>query len=238
MTEPQRCANTPAAPNHHPLIGVRMAEKKCNKCLVTKPLDSFYPHPDGKFGRRPDCKACHNARSTAYRISNVEKVRAMKRLHRLKNLDALKARDRAYYQKNRERWRVYEKAVKADPVLRQRQYDAINRWRKRNKEQVNVWTRNRRSLLKRLEGSHTKQDIVELLAEQVGLCAYCSCDISFGYHVDHIIPVSKMGRNDKSNLQLLCKKCNLSKNNKVTEKEKQNGRYSAVSSSVEHHSSK
>lgn len=35
--------------------------KTCSKCGREKPLAAFYAHRRGIRGRRPDCKACHNA---------------------------------------------------------------------------------------------------------------------------------------------------------------------------------
>lgn len=42
------------------------------------------------------------------------------------------------------------------------------------------------------------------------ICAYCGRkDVKF--HVDHILPLSRGGRDELKNLQLLCVRCNLSK---------------------------
>ncbi|HEX3560381.1 MAG TPA: GIY-YIG nuclease family protein [Pyrinomonadaceae bacterium] len=34
--------------------------KRCKRCGEEKPLEAFYKFSEGKYGRRPDCKACHN----------------------------------------------------------------------------------------------------------------------------------------------------------------------------------
>lgn len=43
------------------------------------------------------------------------------------------------------------------------------------------------------------------------------CGASTNLHIDHIIPLSKGGKTILSNLQVLCKKCNLQKGNKTME---------------------
>ena len=51
------------------------------------------------------------------------------------------------------------------------------------------------------------------LAERDGL--YCQvCRATERLQIDHVIPVTKGGTNDKTNLQLLCKTCNVKKGNK------------------------
>ena len=214
-----------------------MAAKQCTKCGEVKPATTefFYKHAEAHLGLRPDCIACHRKKSKAYRALNAERLRKWFAKYRQENPEKKRLKDREYYERNKEKWAKSHAERMQDPLLRERQYRAIQKWRRNNKAQVNVWVRNRRSKLKNLQGSHTKHDILDLFSEQKGKCAYCCVDISLGYNVDHIIPVSKNGRNDKENLQLLCKKCNLTKNNKVTEKEEKNGRYSSVPSQLEFH---
>lgn len=72
--------------------------------------------------------------------------------------------------------------------------------------------RNRRAQEMAAEGSHTDADILDIFQLQNGKCAYCRKFIKKYYEVDHITSLSKGGRNDRKNLQLLCKPCNASKN--------------------------
>ena len=54
--------------------------------------------------------------------------------------------------------------------------------------------------------AHEKRRIYEL---QNGLCAYCGRHRNIKYMtIDHIIPISKGGTDEISNLQCTCKACN------------------------------
>lgn len=67
---------------------------------------------------------------------------------------------------------------------------------------------------KELGGNFDVIDIKRLFSLQQGKCVACRCDISGGYHVDHIIPVSLGGHSNPENLQLLRPFCNVSKSNR------------------------
>ena len=73
--------------------------------------------------------------------------------------------------------------------------------------------RNRRSLKKGAEGTHTSEDVINILEAQEMKCAEptCGVDLSGGYHVDHIMPLVLGGSNWPENLQCLCPTCNLRK---------------------------
>ena len=62
-------------------------------------------------------------------------------------------------------------------------------------------------------GGYTGREVRQLWLRQGGLCA-CPCrrDLRVtGYHVDHVVALSRGGMNVASNLQLLCPGCNLRK---------------------------
>lgn len=90
-------------------------------------------------------------------------------------------------------------------------------WRRKSKESHAATERNRRARKKNAGGSHTSSEIKWLYDLQHGRCVYCGVCLGEKYHVDHIVPISKGGRNDLANLQILCQRCNDRKSNKMPE---------------------
>lgn len=192
-----------------------MAVKKCSKCGVEKPATREYFHRQTSCagGLRPNCKDCHNSSSAQYRLTQRPEDRAAyRRAYRAKNRALLISRDREYYAKNR--LVLIPRMVEYNRKNKEAYLEKMRQWRKKNKDKVQIWVRNRRAKLRGLSGTHTLQDILDLLREQRGLCVYCRADISKRYQVDHVMPVALGGGNDKGNLQLLCKACNLDKRDK------------------------
>lgn len=56
--------------------------------------------------------------------------------------------------------------------------------------------------------------VKRLGASQRWKCAACAVDIRKQYHLDHIVALSKGGKHDPINLQLLCPRCNVRKSAK------------------------
>lgn len=59
----------------------------------------------------------------------------------------------------------------------------------------------------------TKDQLIDLVASSYGTkCKYCNVELTFkNYVCDHIVPLSRGGLSTKSNLQIICKRCNTQK---------------------------
>lgn len=57
------------------------------------------------------------------------------------------------------------------------------------------------------------RDLRKTMLTESSFCIVCKSKEKL--HLDHIIPITKGGRNEVSNIQLLCSKCNISKSNKI-----------------------
>lgn len=98
---------------------------------------------------------------------------------------------------------------------------AYNRdWNKRNPDIKRVACHRRRSLRRKADGSFTREQIAFLFRRQRSRCANpaCSCSLEHGYHIDHIIALSRGGSNWIRNIQLLCPTCNVRKGSKTPER--------------------
>lgn len=201
--------------------------KICTKCLVSKSVGNFAKDKRAHDGLCFRCKECMSAQNKAYRIANREalKEKADKRRAADPGLGAryaLKWRqthpERAkagyleYGKSNKEKIAAKDaKRYASNPEKAAAQYA---KWIALNPESIRVRAANRRARLKQAKGSHTTTDVLDLLALQKYKCAACACSIKSGYHVDHIVAISRGGSNDRLNLQLLCRRCNLSKHAK------------------------
>lgn len=82
-------------------------------------------------------------------------------------------------------------------------------WRKRKV----AYAQNYQATKRANGGQFTDADIDAIFTAQDGKCAGCSERKKL--EIDHIMPVSRGGSNDRSNLQLLCRRCNASKGAKT-----------------------
>lgn len=179
------------------------------------------------------CCACGREKSKAFRADNPEyvkkmnlkqsekrrsspelKAKAVKQAkkwadeNREKYLAYLKERYKAnrdeYLEKMRERY--YER--RKDPEWVKRERERCQEKHKKNPEVKKSASRTRRARMLQAEGRHNASDIKRILQSQEFRCVYCKRDISSGYDVDHINPISRGGSNWPDNLQCLCPSCN------------------------------
>lgn len=72
------------------------------------------------------------------------------------------------------------------------------------------------------QGRHTKTKIKvdkeEIINWESRVCGICNLAIAGAFHIDHIIPISKGGLHEVSNLQLAHPFCNLSKKDRLVDK--------------------
>lgn len=131
------------------------------------------------------------AEAQALRDAAKERERAGKRRNyhatKAKNRDKLRARSRA--------WRL------ANPG---KMCGLLKDWRARNTDKVRADKRGRR-IAKRAE---LRANLTRL---QRGRCAVCHDKLASDAHLDHIMPRKLGGSNDRSNFQLTCPTCNLTK---------------------------
>lgn len=91
--------------------------------------------------------------------------------------------------------------------------ETTRRWRLANPEEYNIQDRfNRKKRKARIKGARIGRiKRTEIWNWESKVCGICSSLIEGAYHLDHIIPLSKGGAHDTSNLQLAHPVCNMLK---------------------------
>jgi 5-methylcytosine-specific restriction endonuclease McrA len=214
------------------------AVRKSNDCLECKRLGQ------AKHYRRN--AAAIGSKVAAYKKSNPAKVVrwAAARNERLSpeqkkaELARLAAWTAANPERRREtenagnrRRRAHLKATSPETLSRKKAAEHLKnqgknnertrKWKVANPDKVQASNSKRRAVALGAGGSHTAADISDIFRLQNRRCAYCKVDLSRagkrGRHVDHVLPLTKGGHDGRSNLQILCQRCNNRKHAKRPE---------------------
>jgi 5-methylcytosine-specific restriction endonuclease McrA len=177
--------------------------KRCSKCEAEKPLEEF-----GRQGAkyRAFCKSCQRAYQRSYVAENRETVLERKRQQSREYRVRHPERDRAYRERMKDRRREYRRDYyESNPdriAAKRRAYYEANR---------EGWALRARARRRKM-GRPDAQTLGWIRLIRNDPCAYCGA--VGGGTVDHIVPISRGGRNHWANLTGACGSCNDSKGNR------------------------
>jgi 5-methylcytosine-specific restriction endonuclease McrA len=110
------------------------------------------------------------------------------------------------------------------PEINRKQRERCAANREETNAEAKVRYHKRRALKKGNGGTYTAQDIQDQLKRQRHKCYYCQLKfektqknegIKYIYHIEHVVPLTRNGSNDMSNIVLACPTCNLRKHNRL-----------------------
>ncbi|MCC6361860.1 MAG: HNH endonuclease [Phycisphaerales bacterium] len=213
---------------------------RCSKCGQDKPASEFYFNGD-KI-RKP-CKQCCRNRSKKRRAERHEYYLERERVWRENNRDRKRATQKRYYERHKEQ--ILEKLAEYRRVFHERRLETQRKYRERHRdrdrESKKRYARTHRERVKETKrkyyaknkwrykgmvaqrsakirgggGRVTGHDIQQQYQRQKGCCYWCGEKVGNLFHADHVIPLSRGGAHDPSNIVIACPTCNLRKWNRL-----------------------
>lgn len=183
---------------------------KCVGCGEIVPEDRDHVQWNKADGFYSRCLPCHRAR-------NKEAMRRWCKKHpevaRKRSAEAMEK----WKQADPEGFKAVRVATEKNWILNnpERRREIARDWARNNPSKTKANSHKRIARQKAAPGSHTAEQLLQMLEDQEGRCAYCEVDIREGWSTDHMQPLSRGGRNDWTNLALACLSCNLRKNAKT-----------------------
>lgn len=198
-----------------------MRTKICNKCNEVKNISEFYKNSYSKDKLRSNCKVCQNKNTIEWKKNNPEKykdiqIKFIDRNPGISNMYTKKWRD-----KNKDKIRNYQSNYNKERYNTDILFRLKTNYRNRLKEIFREYgyTKNNRSIdylgcdIEFLKGHLESQFTDGMSWENKGF---------YGWHIDHIIPLSSAKTEDEvyklfhyTNLQPLWCKDNMVKGSKV-----------------------
>jgi 5-methylcytosine-specific restriction endonuclease McrA len=212
-----------------------MKTKICHKCRAEKPLEDFYKDKSSKDGRFHDCKQCwhehdtkryhdnpefHKRRARQWERDNPERHKAQQKAWNTeatangyfrdwywRNHDKELARQREWRRNNPEKEKEHIKKGSARHRITRKEWQRLNPLKGRQ------YAHTRRARKISNGGTFTDNEFLAV-CEQYGNKCLC-CGSTENLTPDHIIPLSRGGKNIIENIQPLCLTCNKRKGTKI-----------------------
>ena len=182
--------------------------KTCTRCGKSKAMQYFSMRADRTNAPRSICKECCNLLSAEWRKNNKERQNELTRIWVLNNKERVREHNKAWRKDNKDKIRDWSRDWYLKNTDKAKASSA--NWLKNNPDAKRVIVNNYR-LKKKSTGKLSNDISSKLLLLQKNKCACCGKNLRDKYHLDHIIPISRGGKNIDSNIQLLCVTCNLTK---------------------------
>jgi len=164
--------------------------KQCSKCKDVKPYTDFYKSKSSKDTFHSYCKkCCSETAKINNKLKRAERLAKNKEWKKL-NPEKVNAQNRRWRSKNPDKTKKY-----------------TQNYREKNPEVVSINNHKRRDY-KINNGSF---EVTKSFMRKLYLSCCIKCGSKNQIQADHIIPLSRGGRDSEGNLQPLCKKCNLDK---------------------------
>lgn len=110
------------------------------------------------------------------------------------------------------RWKGGPIASRRRAIASGKAAEQLRQYRSANPEKAREWAQSRQ---RRKYGRLPAGTVAMKLEAQSWRCPYCNSCLRSGYHVDHIVPLSKGGRHLPDNIQCTCPTCNVRKSDKM-----------------------
>ncbi len=209
--------------------GCFVMKKYCPKCNTVKDANSFYRSSSSSDGFQSYCKQCKRS----YGQNEFQKEIKHKWYQRNKDTDSYKESIRKaqanYRDRHRESRNEYDRAYAKTENGRvtNRRYITSEKGRVAHRSSNKRYNQSfigrlvkkassqrRRARLAEAEGSFTAKEFQNLCKEYKYKCLACGRS-DLPLTADHVIPLSKGGSNEISNIQPLCQPCNSGKRDKT-----------------------
>lgn len=189
--------------------------KQCSKCKELKDFTEFAIDKQKKDGLCSSCKVCKKIYDTKY----IEKNKDKKYASNLKYNELHRSEKREYDRLRREKYRDIINAKKREYYNSEAGREKHKIWQNENQAKLAASKKNtkhkRREIIK--TSTLSGLDLNIWIDQQDKICSYCNSICYNSFHVDHIVPLSKGGKHELSNLTISCPSCNTSKGNKSIE---------------------